>query len=389
MVDAVHQIVRLRAMPEAHRAERDEICHVRRVVLVLEPLLLEREQQEPHVDEIAEPEGKGDVPARPELLDVLREKRLVEVFGRMDAQQIAARDGEGAVAREIEEQVKAVRVHVRHRVTQGWSGGNLVHPVLRDEVGHDELVEETREQPMHRAVEIKHKTRARTWPVPMLGEPSPTVYGTRRHGREEHEKSEVPRDRHGADQAVVDADEHVHRAQRGVGKSGEFQQSSRARRADGAGRRRARVDGQRLGQQQRGERQSHGDVPGPFSLRARAVGQQRGCEQVLHEREGRDHPEQPHGFRVFLAEGHAVLHRQHQHGGEQDQTLLEPGRALAAGRAPEDNRQVHVDADEPEINETSVGDHWGRAEWPPAAASSARRRRSALPLAVRGRNRRR
>ena len=193
---------------------------------------------------------------------------LSKFSGAWMPSRYAARDGEGAVAREIEEQVEAVGVHVRQRVTQGRRGGNLVHPILRDEVGQHELVEEAREQPMHRAVEIEHETRARIRPGPVLGEPPPTVDGTRRHGREEHEESEVPRRRHGADQAVVDADEHVHRAQRGVGQADEFQQSPRARRADRAGRRRARVGGQRLGQQQRGERQRHGDVPGPFPLRA-------------------------------------------------------------------------------------------------------------------------
>src|SRR5208337_779836 len=102
---------------------------------------------------IAEPGGEADVPAVPEVLDVAGQEWAVEVLGRVDSQQVADPDGEGAVAGEVEIQVETVAVHVRQGVEQS-AIGEAVDPVAFDRGRQDELVKEAREDKVHSPIQV-------------------------------------------------------------------------------------------------------------------------------------------------------------------------------------------------------------------------------------------
>ncbi len=103
MIDAVEKVVPFRAVPQPHDAEGEKEADVGGGVLVLEPLALRRREQETHVDVVAKPKRQRDVPAVPEVADIRREEGLVEILRRVNAEQVADGNGEGTVAREIEE----------------------------------------------------------------------------------------------------------------------------------------------------------------------------------------------------------------------------------------------------------------------------------------------
>src|SRR5262249_7948304 len=103
---------------------------------------------------VAQPCGEADVPAIPELADITRQKRPIEVLGRMNAEQVAQPDREGAVAGKIEEQVTAVGIHVRYFPTDASCLLGGVQPILLDQVGQDEFVEQPGEDSLSAAVEI-------------------------------------------------------------------------------------------------------------------------------------------------------------------------------------------------------------------------------------------
>ncbi len=111
-----------------------------------EPFAARSGEQEAHVDVIAKPEGKGDMPAVPEIADVPREERPVKVFRSVDAKQITNADGESAVSREIEEQIKAVGIHVTNQRREAIAMPSRPEPALFDQRSEDELVEQSREK---------------------------------------------------------------------------------------------------------------------------------------------------------------------------------------------------------------------------------------------------
>ena len=55
------------------------------------------------------------MPTVPEISDIACQKGAVEIFRRMDTEKVAEGDGKGAVASEIEKQIKAVGVHIAHQ----------------------------------------------------------------------------------------------------------------------------------------------------------------------------------------------------------------------------------------------------------------------------------
>ena len=97
-----------------------------------EPLAAPRGEQETHVNVISKPKRKGDMPAVPKIANVSREERAVEVFGSVDAKQIADTDGESAVSGEVEEQIETVRIHVTEQRTEVVAAGCQLEPVLFD-----------------------------------------------------------------------------------------------------------------------------------------------------------------------------------------------------------------------------------------------------------------
>src|ERR671930_29380 len=97
VVQAVQQVVRLGAVPQTHQPECQEVAEVRAQIAALEPAALGGREHEPGVDVIAKPEGQAHVPAIPEVPNVARQKRPIEVLRAVDAEQVAQPDREGAV----------------------------------------------------------------------------------------------------------------------------------------------------------------------------------------------------------------------------------------------------------------------------------------------------
>src|SRR5271166_6120569 len=138
---------------------------------------------------IAEPGGEADVPAVPEVLDVAGQEGAVEVLGRVNPQQVADPDGEGAVAGEVEVQIETVPVHVRQGVEES-AFGEAVDPVGLDRGRQDELVQEAREDAVDSAIQVLPEFRGGTGTIPVLTEPAVTVDGARRNRREEEEEGQ-------------------------------------------------------------------------------------------------------------------------------------------------------------------------------------------------------
>src|SRR5262249_11657842 len=98
VVQTVEQVAGLDSVPEPHELESEEEAQVRGRVLPGEPAALGGGQHKSHVHMIAEPGGEADVPAIPEVRDIGGQKGPVEVLWRVNAQQVADTDGEGAVS---------------------------------------------------------------------------------------------------------------------------------------------------------------------------------------------------------------------------------------------------------------------------------------------------
>ena len=92
------------------------------------------------------------MPAVPEIANVSCQKRPVEIFRRMDAEEIAERDGKCAVAGEIEKQIETVSIHVACERAEARARRGTVEPVLFDQRRQDELVKKSAKNAMDRAV---------------------------------------------------------------------------------------------------------------------------------------------------------------------------------------------------------------------------------------------
>src|SRR5262249_45166239 len=106
-----------------------------------EPFAARSGEQETHVNMIAKPERKGDVPAVPEIADVSREKWPIEILRGVNAEEIADTDGESAVSGEVEEQIETVGIHVTEQRTEAMAADRRLEPVLFDQRSDYELVE--------------------------------------------------------------------------------------------------------------------------------------------------------------------------------------------------------------------------------------------------------
>src|SRR5205823_752388 len=157
LVETVKNVVRLDSVPHAHQSKRQKIAEDRGCVFARKPFAARGRKQEAHVNVVAKPKRKRDVPAVPEIADVSGEKRPVEIFRRMDAKEIAERDGKCAVAGEIEKQIKTVSIHVACERAEARARRGAVEPVLFDQRRQDELVKKSAKNAMHRTVEISEE----------------------------------------------------------------------------------------------------------------------------------------------------------------------------------------------------------------------------------------
>src|SRR6476661_9814249 len=95
-----------------------------------EPFAARSGEQEAHINVIAKPEGKGDMPAIPEITNVSRKERPIKVFRSVDTKQITDADGKSAIAGEIEKQIETVSIHVTDQRTQAAAARCELEPVL-------------------------------------------------------------------------------------------------------------------------------------------------------------------------------------------------------------------------------------------------------------------
>src|SRR6185437_2168717 len=102
LVEAIDEVMPVEAVPAAHEEERhDQGGVVRRIAVAAEPLPAGRQEEETHVDVVAQPEGERHVPAVPHLPKVPAEEWFVEVLRHGDTEEAGDADGEGAVARKV------------------------------------------------------------------------------------------------------------------------------------------------------------------------------------------------------------------------------------------------------------------------------------------------
>src|SRR4029077_11441398 len=135
-----------------------------------EPFAAPSGEQETHVNVIAKPEGKGDMPAIPEITNVSRKERPVKVFRSVDAKQITDADGKSAVSGEIEEQIKTVGVHVTDQRSEAIAVSSRLEPALFDQRSEYELVEQAAKEVVHGLVEIGQELSAASYFSPFGSE---------------------------------------------------------------------------------------------------------------------------------------------------------------------------------------------------------------------------
>jgi len=71
-------------------------------------------QQKTHVDMVAEPKRKRYMPAVPKISNIARQKRPIEIFGRMDSEKVTEGNGKGAITGKIEEEIKFLHLDAEH-----------------------------------------------------------------------------------------------------------------------------------------------------------------------------------------------------------------------------------------------------------------------------------
>ena len=216
VVQAVKHVVRRRAVPEAHEPECKEESEIGRQVAALEPPALLRRHDETHVHVIAQPPRQRDVPAVPEVANVRRQERAIEILRRVNAEQIAEADGEGAVAGEVEEQMKAVGVHVREHARPTPLGCGYIQPILPDQGCNDETVEEPGENTVQGSVQVLEEFLSGAAVFPIGVETTIAIDGTRRHRRKEEQVGQELGRRQRRDQPVLDAEDDVEAPKRHV-----------------------------------------------------------------------------------------------------------------------------------------------------------------------------
>ena len=106
-----------------------------------EPFASRSGEQESHVNVVAKPERKRDMPAVPKIPDISREKWSIKIFGSVNAEEIADRDGESAVSSEIKKQIKTIGIHVAEQRTDAVAARGELEPMSFDQRSEYELVE--------------------------------------------------------------------------------------------------------------------------------------------------------------------------------------------------------------------------------------------------------
>ena len=99
-------------MPKAHQTEGKKKPQVESDLVVLKPFVLHCNDQKSHVNVVAKPERKRDIPSGPEIANVVGKERAIEIFRGVHSKQSAEGGREGRVTREIEKQIETVAVHV-------------------------------------------------------------------------------------------------------------------------------------------------------------------------------------------------------------------------------------------------------------------------------------
>ena len=140
-------------MPEAHQTKGKKESQIGSDLIILEPFSLHRGEKKSHVNVIAEPERKRDVPPVPEIANIVGQKRAIEIFRRANSKQSAESDGERAVTGKVKKQIEAVTVHVQRDLAER-SAGDLVDPEAFDQGCENEFIEKSAKCPFNREVEI-------------------------------------------------------------------------------------------------------------------------------------------------------------------------------------------------------------------------------------------
>src|SRR5207249_8582664 len=104
------------------------------------PFAARGRKQEPHVDVIAKPKRKRDVPAVPKITDISGEERLAKVFRSVDPKEITKADSKSAIPGKIEEQIETISIHITEQRTQVPTARCRFEPVLFDQRRDYELI---------------------------------------------------------------------------------------------------------------------------------------------------------------------------------------------------------------------------------------------------------
>ena len=105
---------------------------------------------------VAKPERKSDVPPIPEVANIVRQERAIEVFRCADSKQAAEPDRKRAVAGKVKKQIKAVAIHVDNDLAERFAGC-LIDPEALDQGCENEFVKKPAEYPVGRRIEIDQK----------------------------------------------------------------------------------------------------------------------------------------------------------------------------------------------------------------------------------------
>ena len=128
------------AVPQAAEEHRDHQVAIGREAAL--PVPAER-----HVEVVAQPGRKRDVPRPPELRDVSREIRLVEVLEQLDAEQARGSAGDVAVAGEVAVDLEGEPVHAEHERRRADPARVCERGVdrRRERVGDRDLLEQSQQ----------------------------------------------------------------------------------------------------------------------------------------------------------------------------------------------------------------------------------------------------
>ena len=153
VVTSVKKVMQCGPMPETHQSEREKKTQVGLDLIIFEPLSLYCGEEKSHVNVVTKPERKRDVPAVPEIANIVRQKRAIEVLRRADSTESAKPDGERTVTGKVKKQIETVPIHVQRDLAER-SARCLVDPETFDQGGQNEFVEKPAERPFDREVEI-------------------------------------------------------------------------------------------------------------------------------------------------------------------------------------------------------------------------------------------